>query len=172
MKRVLSYAGIILLAFLLQNNVFAVCPIIDATPNLLLILTFSLGFIRGTTEGMTAGFFCGLLMDFAFGTIIGYYALIYLVVGYVTGLIGQMFYIEFLNMPLLLCVLSDFIYNMYIYTFGFLIRGRTALGAYMTQVILPEVVYTALLTLLVYPLVLKLNERLSASEKRSAKRFV
>lgn len=76
MKRVLSYAGIVLLAFLLQNNVFAVCPIIEATPNLLLILTFSIGFIRGTKEGMGVGFFCGLLMDFALGLIIGYYELI------------------------------------------------------------------------------------------------
>ena len=172
MKRFLHYLVIVLLAFLLQNNVFATSALIDATPNLLLIVTFSFGFIRGKKEGMLLGFFCGLLMDAGYGETLGYYALVYLCIGYVTGTIGQLFYVEFLNMPLLLCILSDFLYNLYIYVFGFLIHGRMQLSAYIAQIILPEVVYTAVLTLILYPAFLKLNERLNEMEKRSAKRFV
>ncbi|MCD8053223.1 MAG: rod shape-determining protein MreD [Lachnospiraceae bacterium] len=172
MKRLLFYIATVLLAFLIQNNILAVSPLIEATPNLLLIVTFSFGFIRGKKEGMLLGFFCGLLMDICYGEIIGYYALLYLVIGYVNGTLGQLFYTEFLNMPLLLCILSDLIYNLYIYIFGFLLHGRLNLPVYVANVILPEVVYTAILTLVLYKLFLRLNTRLEELEKRSAKRFV
>ena len=172
MRRRFIYLGLLLGAFLLQNNVFAVSPLIGATPNLLLILTFTVGFVRGKKEGMLLGFFSGLLMDVAYGEIVGFYALIYLCIGYVNGSISQMFYTEFLNMPLLLCVLSDFLYNLYIYVFGFMVHGRMALSVYIAQVILPEVVYTSVLTLILYPLFLRLAARLDTLEKRSANRFV
>ena len=172
MRRFLIYVLLLLGAFLLQNNVFAVSPLIGATPNLLLILTFTTGFVRGKKEGMLVGFFCGLLMDMAYGEIVGFYALIYLCIGFVNGSISQMFYTEFINMPLLLCILSDFLYNLYIYVFGFLFRGRLDLSSYIPLVIVPEIVYTSVLTLILYPLYLRLAAWLDKLEKRSAKRFV
>ena len=172
MKRLLIYIGLILGAYLLQNNVFAVSPLISATPNLLLILTFSIGFIRGKKEGMLIGMLGGLLMDMGYSEIVGYYALIYLCIGYVNGSISQLFYTEFLNMPLLLCILSDFLYNVYIYVFGFMAHGRMALSVYIPEVILPEVVYTSVLALVLYPRFLKLDSWFQSVEKRSAKRFV
>ena len=75
-------------------------------------------------------------------------------------------------MPLLLCILSDFLYNLYIYVFGFMIHGRMALSVYIPQVILPEIVYTSVLTLILYPLFLRLDQWFNSMEKRSAKRFV
>ena len=94
MKRFGFYILVVLCAFILQNNVFAYLPIIDATPNLLLIVVFSFGFIRGRTEGMLIGFFSGLLMDICFSNVIGYYALIYLIIGYINGMIGHLFYTD------------------------------------------------------------------------------
>ena len=172
MKRFLLYVAIVLGAFVLQNNIFAYSPLIDATPNLLLIVTFSFGFIRGRTEGMFIGFFGGLLMDVCFGHMLGYYALVYMTIGYINGMIGHVFYKEFLNMPLLLCVLSDFVYNLYIYVFGFLLRGKLNIPVYISRVILPEIVYTAILTLALYRLFLYMNQRMETLEKRSAKEFV
>ena len=172
MKRFLFYTAIVLCSFLLQNNIFACSSLIDATPNLLLIVTFSFGFIRGKKEGMILGLCCGLLMDVCFGDCVGYYGLVYLIIGYVNGMLGQLFYKEFLNMPIFLCILSDFLYNLYIYVFGFLLHRRLQIVTYVEQVILPEVVYTAVLTLVLYKFFLNLNSRFESFEKRSAKRFV
>lgn len=172
MKKFLLYTATILVAFLLQNNVFATIPLIEATPNLLLIVTFSFGFIRGQKAGSVVGFFCGLLMDVCYGQVIGYYAFIYTIIGYMNGSLASMFYTEFLNMPLLLCILSDFIYNLYIYVFGFLIRGRMSLSVYFADVILPEVVYTAVLTIICYRLFLWMSGKMDEWEQRSARRFV
>ena len=45
---------LMILAFTIQNCVFPLMPFLTATPNLLLILTFSFGFIEGKHQS-TAG---------------------------------------------------------------------------------------------------------------------
>ena len=46
-KQIAINIGFIILAFTVQNCVFPLLPFLAATPNLLLILTFSFGFIHG-----------------------------------------------------------------------------------------------------------------------------
>lgn len=172
MKRFFVYVFLILFTFLVQNSIFACSPLIEATPNLLLILTFAFGFVRGRKAGLLIGFFGGLLIDMCYGELLGFYAMIYMLIGYVNGMIGHLFYQEFLNMPLLLCVISDFFYNMYIYIFGFLLHGRLDINVYISRVIIPELVYTGVLALVLYPLIFRLNHWLEESEKKNAKRFI
>ena len=50
MKQALLNVLLILLAFTVQHCVFPLLPFLAATPNLLLILTFSFGFIQGKTS--------------------------------------------------------------------------------------------------------------------------
>ncbi len=172
MKRFFLYVFLVLIAFFVQNNLFAASNLIDTVPNILLIITFSFGFIRGKVDGMFLGFFCGLLLDFFFGTKIGFYALIYMTIGYGNGLLGQLFYTEFINMPVALCVISDLSYGLYVYIFSFLTKGRLNFFFYLRRVILPEMVYTVLITLLIYHFLLRLNAKFAQLEKRSAKKFV
>ena len=58
-KQVLINILFIVLAFTVQNCVFPLLPFLSATPNLLLILTFSFGFIHGKNAGMLYGVFPG-----------------------------------------------------------------------------------------------------------------
>lgn len=172
MKRALFYAGLILAAFMLQNNLFAASALIHTVPNILLIITFSFGFIRGKMDGMLLGFFSGLLSDLFFGTSIGYYALIYMLIGYGNGLLGQAFYTEFVNMPVILCILSEILFSLYVYVFSFLMKGQTNIVFYIQKVVLPETAYTVLLTLIIYKFLLWMNTKITGLEKRSAKKFV
>ena len=48
--------------------------------------------MRGPKEGMFLGFFSGLLIDIQFGTMLGFYALLYLIVGYINGMFQKMYY--------------------------------------------------------------------------------
>lgn len=172
MKRILFYAGLILTAFMLQNNLFAASRLIHTVPNMLLIITFSFGFIRGKMDGMLVGFFSGLLLDLFFGKNIGYYALIYMLIGYGNGLLGQVFYTEFINMPVILCIISEFVFSFYVYFFSFLLQGQRNILFYIRSVVLPETAYTVLVTLVVYKLLLWLNAGFAKWVKRSAKKFV
>lgn len=168
----LFYVVTIVASFMVQNNLFAASNLIDTVPNLLLIVTFTFGFLRGKTDGMLIGFLSGLLLDSFFGETLGFYALVYMVIGYGNGLLGQVFYTEFINMPVVLCILSDFLFNLIIYFFDFLMRGKLDIFSYMRQVVLPEIVYTVLLTLVLYKFLRFLNTKFAQFEKRSAKKFV
>ncbi len=172
MKRVISYLLLILAVFFLQNNIFAASSLILTVPNIMLILVFSFGFMRGSTDGMCIGFACGLLLDIFFSQTIGFSALIYTLLGYAIGLLGQLYYTEFVDMPLLLCLISDLLYHIGVFLFAFVLNGQYDFGAYLTGIILPELLYTALLTLVLYPLLRRADAVIERWETRRTRSFV
>ena len=166
------YVLLILAAFMIQNNLFAAISWIDITPNLLLIVTFVFGFIRGRVHGMIIGFFCGLLSDLFFGTNIGFYALIYTALGYGNGIIGHLFYTEFLHLPVVLCILNELVFSFYVFVFLFLIKGSGSLGHYFVSIILPEIVYTVIVTIILYKPLQLLDKWVDKISVRSTRKFV
>ena len=58
--------------------------------------------MRGRKTGLIVGFFCGLLMDLFFGSVIGFYSLIMMYIGYSNGLFRRIFYPEDIKLPLIL----------------------------------------------------------------------
>ena len=111
MRRKLILAVLILLAFVLQGTVFQTLSIASIVPNLLLILTVSFGFMRGKKEGMFVGFFCGLLIDIFYGSMIGFYALIYMYIGFCNGFLYKIFFDEDVKVPMVLVAGSDIAYG-------------------------------------------------------------
>ena len=83
MRRVITVGLLIIACFLLQSSVFTQLDLGGITPNLLIVLTASFGFMRGEKEGMFIGFICGLLMDIFFAEYMGLYSLVYLNIGLV-----------------------------------------------------------------------------------------
>lgn len=57
MRRKIIEALLIIVCFILQCTVFQTLSLAGIVPNLLLIVTSSLGFMRGEKEGMAVGFF-------------------------------------------------------------------------------------------------------------------
>ena len=152
MKRKIVTGCLIFFCFLLQTTIFQTLALASIAPNLMIILTASFGFMRGKKSGMFVGFFCGLFMDVFSGNLIGFY--------------------EDIKLPLILISGSEFVYGMLIYLLLFLLRSRFDFPYYLGNVILPELIYTILVTLILYPIILTLNRRLEAEEKRSAGKFV
>lgn len=172
-QRTLVTGLLILAAFLLQNNIFAAIPLIRTTPNLLLLVTVSLGLLHGKLTGLAVGFFAGLMMDIFGGTLLGQYALIFSVLGYGCGFFTPYFFMEFIMLPMGVCIVCELIYGLYIYVFGFLLRGRLDLLYYFRTIILPETIYTVVILVVVYRFLIFVNQRLEMTAKRrSADKFV
>lgn len=167
MKRKLIDIAIVVVCFLLQCTLFKSLSIASISPNLLIIVTSSFGFMRGKKEGLLLGFFGGLLIDIFYGGTIGFYAIIYMYLGYLNGLFHKIFFPEDIKLPMILITASDFICNMLIYFFQFLFRRRFAFYYYLTHIIIPELVYTILVTVFLYFILLKINQKLEKAEKRS-----
>ena len=172
-QRVLVTALLIMVAFLLQNNIFAAIPLVNTTPNLLLLVTISLGLLHGQVSGLLVGFFAGLLLDIFGGDVLGQYALILGLLGYGCGFFNPYFYMDSLLLPLGACAVAELFYGMYIYVFGFLLRGRFDIGYYFGRIILPETIYTMIVLVVVYRFLMFVNRRLElASKRRSTEHFV
>ncbi len=106
MRRKIVMGILILVSILLQSTVCQMISIASIKPNLLIILTVSFGLMRGRKDGMVIGFFCGLLTDLFFESILGFNAIIYMWVGYFSGYFYRIFYDDDIKTPLFLISIS------------------------------------------------------------------
>lgn len=160
--RFVIYVLSIVLAFLIQTSVFPLIPFLAATPNLLLILTFSFGFIHGNLGGMLYGLGAGLLMDMFYSGPFGFYSLIFIFIGYINGFFSHYYYEEYNTLPMLMCVFSLLIYHSYIYVFRFLIRAKFSIPYYFIRIVLPSVVFSVLVTLILYRFFFTASEKIDS----------
>lgn len=166
MKRIVINVLLIILAFTIQNCIFPLLPFLSAAPNLLLILTFSFGFIHGKESGMYYGLFAGILLDLFYSGPFGFYTLLFVWIGYLNGICTRYYYEDYITLPLILCLINELAYNLYIYVFRFLIRNRLDFLHYLKQIIIPETIFTVVTTLLIYRFFLFTSRRLEEMEKR------
>ena len=147
---IICFISIILL-YVLQCTLFAgIFSIGGITPNLVLMFTCIVGYMRGRTSGLFTGFFGGMLIDIMCGEIIGFTALLFMLAGFFNGLFGIASYVT-----------------------GFLVRNRLDFFYYLGRVILPEVVYTSVLTIFAYIIVYYINRKLDIlGKKRQARNVV
>ena len=157
MKRRVIMIILILLTFVLQTTLMQTFAIASVSPNLPIILTVS---------------FALILMDIFYGPVLGFHMLLFTYVGYFNGFCYRIFYDDDIKMPVLLIAFSDLVYDLVVYLFQFFFRGRISLFFYLRRIIIPEVIYTALITLVVYRLLLALNHKLEKAEQRSVGSFV
>ena len=160
MCRKIVTAVCILVTFVLQSTVFPALPFFTVTPNLLLILTVSFGFVHGKRTGLWTGFFCGLLIDLFYSNLFGFYSLVYMLIGYINGLLYQVFFDEDIKFPMILVALSDLGYNLVFYAIQFAFRMRFDFSAYLVHTILPELVFSVLISILLYRIFYLINRRL------------
>lgn len=170
LRRIVTFILIVVFYFL-QSTLFKALSLASISPNLLIILVFAIGFMRGKKAGMYAGFFAGLLVDCFSGSVVGFQALMYMYIGYFNGIFHKLFYDEDVTLPLGLVIASDFLYSFVFYIFRFLLRNRLNFGTYLIRVMLPEMLYTVIIAILIYRLLLKLHRALETYEKRSETKF-
>ena len=171
-RRILLNCILAIVSFIAQTTIFRSMDLGGVTPNLLLIFTSSTAFIKGEKKGLLVGFLCGLLVDIFFGTYIGFYALIYMYIGFIVGKLHDIFFSQNLAIPIFIISVSDFVYGFVCYVLMFLFRTKFNIGYYMMNIIIPELVYTALVAIFYYPLILRMNNAIDEREQRSAKKFV
>ena len=96
----------------------------------------------------------------------------YMVIGYCNGFFSRVFYDEDIKLPLALISASELVYSLVVYIFLFMLKSDFNFWYYFNHIIMPELVYTILITLGLYQVILHTNRRLEEEEKRSASKFV
>ena len=172
MRRKIVTGILSLVSIQLHSTVCQTLSIASIKQNLLIILTVSFGLMRGRKDGMLIGFLCGLLTDLFFESTLGFNALIYTWVGYFSGYFYRIFYDDDIKTPLFLISISDLAYGIVQYGFRFLLRGRIDFFYYLGRIILPEMFYTLILTIICYRILYFINRKLSLSDKGGIDSFV
>ena len=165
MRRTIVNIILILLAFALQTAIFPFVPYISAVPDLMLINVFTIAFAYGEVEGLLYGLLCGALLDMtASSNPVGFYTLIFVWMGYMNGAFSKYYYDEYLFLPLTMCALNEFVYNLYIYVAGYLLTGQKGFVQYLKAKLLPDVVLTIIFTLILYRMLLAVNRNLKKAD--------
>lgn len=166
--KMILYAVLVLACFIIQTTVMINFTI---KPNLLLIVTCLAGFLYGDYDGMYVGMLSGLLIDIYYSPLIGFSMLIFIVLGFFSSLSGRIFYKNQILFPIGLMAFTDFIYNFYFYVFRMLLRKKIDFGNYISRVFVPEIISSLIVTVIIYFVLFKFNEKLFMKESRSELTF-
>ncbi|MDO5410225.1 MAG: rod shape-determining protein MreD [Lachnospiraceae bacterium] len=172
MKKYGLMFGFITAVFLIQINVFPSIDMIHISPNLLIIVIAGYGLSKGHKEGLIAGIYCGILMDSVYGNILGYYVLPYMYIGYICGYFRKYLYDDNYITPALLCGASDLAMGIYIFVFSFALRNRLNIGFYLWHIMLPEVIYTVIISLILFRVQIIVNKKIDIWVKKRGRRIV
>lgn len=164
MKRYLTMFLLIIVCLVLQTTIFTHLKLTNVMPNLLVILTAASGFMAGRKLGMFSGFLCGGLLDILYGDVIGVCIFIFVLVGYINGMANKLYFKEDLTIPLLSIAASDLMYGLLYYICHYLLRGRFDILSYIGKIIMPEMIYTVIVGVFLYKLLLFIEEKLYPEE--------
>lgn len=145
-------------AYVLQASLLPLIAYHRITVDLLLLLTLSVGFFRGTRFGAFVGFMAGLLQDLAVGSFFGVNILSKMLIGFCCGTFANRIFKEQFFLPLF-ASLAATIMNYFIFVAIMLLLGyRFNLLAHLQMTLLPMVVYNVIFAVPVHRIVYMFNE--------------
>lgn len=147
---------IVIFNLILQSTVLQWVKIYGVVPNTALILVICLAIYSGKNKGATIGFFVGILNDIIFGRILGLSALVYMIIGYLVGLMDQKIFKENLIIPFILTAFATVFYEMINLLLIYLLGYRIELLNIMKKMLITEVIYSSILSPFIYFYVSKL----------------
>ena len=162
--RIIVISIILFIANILQSTVFDMIRIRGISPNFNIMIIVSFALLRGSKEGSIIGFFAGLLVDIVFGTTKGYLAIIGACIGYLCGRFNKDFYRENFVLPFILTLISTMVYGLGV-SFPFLLRGKINYIYFIKNIIVPETIYTIILSLVLYQIIYIINKKIEENEK-------
>jgi len=156
--------------FILRTTVLNGIRVFGVAPDTGLIIVVSYAILRGEVEGAILGFFSGLLMDSFFGRYFGFFAMCGALTGYFCGKPFRDFFRENYLMPVVLAFIAAFASGIVFYIAHFLLLAKLDFPLYIYKIILPEALYTTLVSLPIYRLLYWMNRKLEKFEAK--KRFL
>lgn len=81
------------------------------------------------------------------------------------GAFSKYYYDEYLFLPLTMCAINEFVYNLYLFVAGYLLTGEKGFFEFLKSKLLPDVVLTIIFTLLLYRMLLAVNRVLKKRDE-------
>ena len=161
-----------ILGYLLQTSVCSTLLNMYSIPNLMIFITVSYGLRYDKIAGMFTGLGCGLLVDmFSGANLIGFYMLIYALLGILCGIVHQYVSEQEVALPVIMTVVCDMLYGLYVYFFMYLIQGDFRFGMFLNKIIFPEAIFTGIAAFILFWIVRAIFNAFGRYEKRRSRKF-
>lgn len=169
MKKAIAIIGIIPIFFLiyfLQINFFSWFNIAGIKPNLFIVLILCIGLFMGKNMAIPIGFIIGIYLDILTNKQVGISAIMFVTIGFLGGFFDKNFSKDSKITILLMVAGSTILFEtiVYLYTSIRYLIPLQILG--FTKIVLIEVVFNILLTIILYPLIRKMEYFLEDTFKK------
>ncbi|MCL2049503.1 MAG: rod shape-determining protein MreD [Defluviitaleaceae bacterium] len=160
MLRITTLATLLLLNFAIQASLLPHFSIMEVTPDTALVLIVSYAILRGEIEGGIFGFFAGLIQDALGGTVLGFYALLGFLLGYVCGKPFRDFFKDNYFLPFFVVLAACVVYQFVVYVTTVMFFAQADFWFYFRTILLPKTIYTASLSVPLYAFTYFVNSKL------------
>ena len=143
---------IALVIYFLQENFFSWFTIGGIMPNLFIIYALFIGLFSGRNKGVIYGVIMGLLLDVAVGNKMGIYTIMLAVVGFVAGMFAKNFSKDSRITIMLMVAGTTFVFEFIVYVLNFFILNSNFEIWIFLKILIVEVIYNVILTIIIYPL--------------------
>ncbi len=157
--KALIYTIGIFIIILIQTTILDYIKINDIKPNLILVYTVCSSILEGSMGGALIGLFTGLVQDIVAGKVLGFYAILGMYLGAISGLVNKRLYKDNYIVAFFFTLTLTVVYESGIYLLiGFRSLGPGVLFA-IRRIVLPEAFYNSIFSILIYYLVTKVNTK-------------
>lgn len=166
--KVLVYTICIFVIMLLQTTVLEHLKVYGVKPNLYLVFLIAVALLRGNAEGAAVGFFCGLAHDALSSTVLGFHTLLGMYLGLLIGSINKRLFRENFIVIIFFTFASTVVYEFAVFFLTSLGSNIDFAYGFSTK-ILPEAIYNSVVSILVFAVVIRLNDRFDEISKAARK---
>ena len=154
-----------LIIYLLQSNFFSWFNISGVKPNLFVVLVLVTGLFIGRRAGILFGVLFGISLDFFISKSIGISAVMLGIIGFIGGYLDKSFSKDSRITMITIIAITTFLYEIGIITFNYFINGAQLPVLYVIKTLIIELIYNSIITIIIYPLIMKLGYRIEENFK-------
>ncbi|MCL2740098.1 MAG: rod shape-determining protein MreD [Oscillospiraceae bacterium] len=155
--KALTYTLLIIIFVALQATIGNSMKFFLAVPQVVLMLCLALSVINSKGASAAIGMAAGLVLDIATGQHIGLNALLLMHLCLLSSWLAGSYYNVGGKMVMIFCVLGNLAYSFLYYFLTIALWGGGNLGVALMQVIVPELIWSAILCLPIFVTIKKIN---------------
>lgn len=170
MKKIFIVIFLILAFFLiyfLQIGLLSSFTIAGIKPNLFIVYILFIGLFADQAFGISFGVLCGLMLDFLYGKNIGVSAIMFCIIGYLAAYFDKNFSKENKLTIIVMVAGATIVYEFGVYFINSLLSNFDREYLSFLKIILIEVVYNVLLSILLYPIIQKAGYLIDRNVKKN-----
>lgn len=160
MKKVISVIALTLIFFViyfLQANFFSIFNIAGIKPNLFILLMLVVGLFVGKKVGIPLGIVLGIILDLLGGKIIGISSVMFAIIVILADIYDKNFSKDNRMTIMIMVASTTFIFELGIYILNVLKLSIPLELISFIKILIIEVIYNAILTIIIYPIIQNLG---------------